>query len=454
MTILIACGKDTPEPPGVTPGPPENVTGAERLGWTQTAADNGELSTIRYAIYVDGARSELSGASCQPPSSPTSSNVDCTAPLPAMSAGAHTVELAAFIVDGSVLESARSAPLQLNKTTSATAPAPAITWSSGFTINTADGLRLRIDRIAEDLVNPTDVAFLPDGRTFISEETGRVRVVTRDGRLVTAPAISLRRGQDDGTRLLALAADPSAAETPFLYAIYVTESRAAPTFTLARFRESSNNLFGQTVLRDEIPAAADQPAAAVRLGADGKLLAAFDDAGDPLRAGDLASPNGKILRLNADGTTPDDQAGSTPVYSSDLHSPRGVDARPGSNVVWIADRVSDASAQLRAVGSADGPRKRGVTLASYALPRGTRPSSLAFYRGSLIPAFQNDLLIASEEGRHLLRVRLDKTDQTKVAATERLLLNAVGGLRVVAVNPDGVIYIATADALATVTPAQ
>jgi aldose sugar dehydrogenase len=455
FTILtLACGKDSPEPPGVTPGPPENVTGTERLGWTQTASDAGELSTIRYAIYIDGARTELSGASCQPPSSPTSAAFECSAPLPSIPAGAHTLELAAFVVDGSVLESARSAPLQVNKTTAASAPVPASAWTSGITFNTVDGLRLRIDRVAEGLVNPTGVAFLPDGRTFIAEESGRVRVLTRDGRLAAAPALSLRRGQDTGARLLAIAADSSAGDTAYLYAVYVTESRAEPAFTLARFRESSNTLFAQTVLRDAVPASATQPAAAIRVGADGKLLAAFDDGGDPRRAGDMASPNGKILRLNADGTTPDDQAGLTPVYSSDLHSPRGVDARPGSNVIWVADRVSDASAELRAVGPADGPRKRGVTLASYTLPRGTWPASLAVYRGNLMQAFRNDLLIASEQGRHLLRVRLDAADQTKVASTERLLLNAIGGLRVVAVNPDGVIYLATADALATVTPVQ
>ena len=114
--VTIACGRNTPEPPIVTPGPPENVTGAERLGWMQRAADTAELSTFRYAIYVDGARAELTGVSCQPPSSPTSSDFDCSAPLPPMSPGAHTLELATFIVDGDLLESAKSAPLQVNRT--------------------------------------------------------------------------------------------------------------------------------------------------------------------------------------------------------------------------------------------------------------------------------------------------------------------------------------------------
>ena len=89
------------------------MTGVERLGWGQMAADSDELSTFHYAVYLDGARAELTGASCQPPASPASAIFDCSAPIPAMSAGAHTLELAAFIVvDGAPLESARSAPLR------------------------------------------------------------------------------------------------------------------------------------------------------------------------------------------------------------------------------------------------------------------------------------------------------------------------------------------------------
>lgn len=445
----MACGKDTPDPPDVAPTPAENVTGAERLGWTQTAADSRELSTFRYAIYVDGARAELSGAACQPPSSPSSASFECSAPLPAMPAGAHTLELATFIVDGNILESVRSAPLLLNKTggAMATASAPPAKWPNGMTVSTTDGVRLRIDRIAEGLINPTDIAFVPDGRAFVAEQSGRVHVLMSDGRILVEPALSLRRSPSDDTQLVALAVGPLFAET---HVVYTISTATPPTgrlvFTLARYRETANTLVDRIVLRDDILASASHAAASLRGGADGKLFVAFDDGGDPRRAGDLASPNGKILRFNPDGTTPEDQAGFTPLYSSDLHSPAGFDWRPASNVLWIADRDARNSARLSAVGSIGGAQKRGVRLASYTLP--SAPSSVAFYRGGLMPTFRNDLLIASEEGRHLLRVRLDSVDQTKVIGTERLLQDVIGGVRVVAVSPSGTIYLATVDAIA------
>lgn len=452
--VTIACGKNTPEPPVVTPGPAVDVTGAERLGWMQRAGDTAELSTFRYAAYVDGARAELTGVSCQPPASPTVSEFDCSAPLPAMSPGVHTLELASFIADGDLLESARSAPLQVNRTSAALAAAPEapVKWANGMTIATADGVRLRLDRIADGLVRPTDIVFLPDGRVLVAEEIGQVRMLMPNGQLLATPAFSLRRGRSAETRLLAITVDARFAQTHFVYAVFTTASTAGRVFTLARFREASNVLVDAVVLRGDIPASAGSTAS-LRGGADGTLLAAFDDGGDPRNAGDYASPNGKILRLNPDGTTPRDQAGFNPIYASDVHSPRGFDWGTGSTLLWLADGGSGNSATLNAIGAAGEARKQGTRIASYVLPAGTVPSSVAFYRGDAIPAFGDSLFVASDEGRHLLRVRVETRTSAKVIGTERLLHDTIGGIRVVAVNRDGVIYTATADSIATLTPA-
>jgi hypothetical protein len=115
---MIGCGKTAERPPDSAVAPVQHVAGTERFGWTQTAADNRELETFRYAAYVDGIRVELMDVSCKPPSSSTSSATafECSAPLPAMSAGTHLLELAMFIVEGSaVRESPRSAPLRVTK---------------------------------------------------------------------------------------------------------------------------------------------------------------------------------------------------------------------------------------------------------------------------------------------------------------------------------------------------
>jgi hypothetical protein len=111
--LTIACGRSRGGSPGGPP-PVKNVTGAERLLWTQSAADRSELSTFRYALYVDGARFGLTSVSCEP-TSPPSSRFECSAPLPSMTDGVHALDLTAFVADDDVLESAHSAPLQVNK---------------------------------------------------------------------------------------------------------------------------------------------------------------------------------------------------------------------------------------------------------------------------------------------------------------------------------------------------
>jgi hypothetical protein len=119
----MGCGKTAEAPPKATAEPAEHVTGTERFGWTQTAADNRDASTFQYAAYVDGIRVELMDVSCKPPASPTSTDFECSAPLPAMSSGAHMLELVTFTVEGSaVRESPRSAPMKVLKAGADTTP--------------------------------------------------------------------------------------------------------------------------------------------------------------------------------------------------------------------------------------------------------------------------------------------------------------------------------------------
>jgi hypothetical protein len=107
--VLTACGGSPPAPSGL-----ETITGSERFGWDQPAADAGELASFRYALYVDDTRSEAADVSCVAGSS--SGRFACTAGLPAMSAGAHTLQIAAFVLDaGAVRESTRSASVRVVK---------------------------------------------------------------------------------------------------------------------------------------------------------------------------------------------------------------------------------------------------------------------------------------------------------------------------------------------------
>jgi glucose/arabinose dehydrogenase len=465
VACLAAACTEPPSPPAEPPAQGERITGSERIGFDQLASDATDLAAIRYAIYVDGARSELTGVSCATTAS--SAGFACTAALPRLSAGSHSLQLASFTftIEGMLLESSRSAPLvvvvsatagqlagttALSDTKNARDEAGASNRRPVARIATLDGVRLALNRVAGGLNMPADLAFAPDGRLFIAERSGRVRSVQRAGLAAEPmPPIDEVALSGDGG-LLSIALDPAFERTHWVYAIYTTPSRSgAPVFRVARFREVRGVLAERAVLLDDIPVSPIRPAASIRFGGDGKLYIAIDDGGSVRSPGDLASLNGKILRLNADGTTPRDQ--SNPVYSVEHRSPRGFDWHP-TQVLWIVGGVTPESVRASAI-TDTGPPRRGAVRSSYELSSASGASSITFYRGGLIPSFRDNLLVASRnEGAGLLRIRIDPDDATRMVSVERLLENQLGAVRALTVGPDGAIYLGTADALLRLSP--
>jgi glucose/arabinose dehydrogenase len=440
---LAACDGEPPIPPSV-PGSDERITGSERLGWEQRALDDTDIGTYRYVVYVDGARVELSDVACG--TAAGSAALACSARLPPLTAGTHVLELASFIVDGdAVLESARSTPLRVTVGTA---------LSSNSSINevaffTVDGVALRLQPVTSGLHDPNDLAFAPDGRIFVAESRGTFRVV-REGQVLPELSVSVIGGGED-ERLLAIALDPGFAETRHLFAVYTAPGHdGLRTFTVARFREQQDALVDRIVIADEIPAAGD-PHAAIRFGPDGKLYVAFDDGGIAGRSGDLASRNGKLLRINADGSTPADQDNLTPVFSHGFRSPRSIAWQPSTGEGWLADENGTGEPILYAIVPRS-PRVRGAVRAAFRLPPGTVPSSMMFYRGRDIAAFEDNLFVASEAGEQLLRLTFDRSEPRTIVSTERLLHTRIGPLRLVAQAPNGAMYVATAHDLARIVP--
>src|SRR5262249_28198521 len=195
------------------------------------------------------------------------------------------------------------------------------------------------------------------------------------------------------------------------------------------------------ILSDSTLASA-QPSGTLRFGPDGRLYAALDDGGAPYQADDLASANGKVLRLEKDGTTPADQDGMTPMFAHGLHAPHAIAWSPATRELWTADAPTPIE-QVLLVSRATLPRVRGVVRAAYRLPPPTTAAGMTFYSGGVIPQFDGNLFVASDSGEDLLRIRFDPADPTRVLSTERLLRNQLGAMRAIAESPDGALHIAT-----------
>jgi glucose/arabinose dehydrogenase len=427
-----------------------------RLGWDQQAPDAAQLNSLKFVLYLDDVRSELTQASC----TTTGSGADfpCASGLPSMTAGQHTLQLASYVAANPSLESARSAPLTVTvsatggialtaspdgQSSGASVPAP----PPAGELTTGDGIALRIDPLTT-VERPAAIAAAP-GQIFIGyagspgADATRIRIITdgaitQDGELAVDPA-------DESGGILALAVDPDFERTHFVYALDVTAG-ASPAFRLSRYREAGGRLGQRAVLLGDVPAAA-RPSGGVAFGTDGQLYVAFDDGGDVESSKRLGAYNGKVLRLDPDGTMPSDRRGGTPVFASNFRSPRSLSWDPATASLWIADPAIGIVARLRPGAG----RTQGAT--TYSLPLAGGPVAVTVYRGTLMPGMRGDLLAAAEdEPGILLRARFTGTDQNAIATTERLPMPGGAAVRLIEPAPDGAIYVGTDSQVLRVAP--
>jgi glucose/arabinose dehydrogenase len=309
ITLFVAaCGSSKPSTPSTgSGGGTASITGRERIGWDQPASDADIIGTLRFAIYVDNVRNEMTGVSCS--STLGASGFPCSGQLPAMTSGPHTLQIAAFSgSEDAVNEGDRSGPLQVVVSAALLADsAPADEWQRLQPEPTRDGVRLHVDRVAEGLDRPADAAFAPDGRLFIAER-GQVRVLS-NGVLQDAAALSLP-AEDTSQRVLSIAFDPDFQRTRFVFALQTIDSRDGPVVFLARYRELRGVLGQRAVLFQSVLDSGGDMSAVMRFGPDAKLYIVLGS----------EDSTGKVLRLNPDGTTPRDQPGSSPALAGGVGS--------------------------------------------------------------------------------------------------------------------------------------
>ena len=438
LIALTACGGSSAPPPPGTPGGGggDTITGRERIGWSQPAQDTGQLASFDYAIYVDGVRSVLTGEACSGNAAP----FDCAAPLPPLTPGTHSLELASFIVsDGAVVESERSAALRVTVAAS-TAPADA-GGALDASLTTPDGYTLTATVIARGLEDPTDLAVAPDGRAFVAERAGRVKIVGEDG---IQTALDLGSGTSGSeARLTSLALHPAFERTNL---VYVTHVDAAGRMSVLRFRERSGVLAeGATVARERTAA----EHAVIRFGPDGLLYAALGVGADPREAQREASPEGKILRLHEDGTIPRDNPRASPVWSSGHRDPRGLAWDPATGRLWEVERGGDAGDEVNSISAGADygwpvarmeSSRTGSRAAALLMPAGTEVASADFVPLGSGSPFAGELLLASAVGEDLLRVAVDERGTGLVGG---LLQGRYGRIAAVRVAADGAILLTT-----------
>jgi glucose/arabinose dehydrogenase len=306
-----------------------------------------------------------------------------------------------------------------------------------------------VQLIASGLEAPWAVALAPDGRLFVTERPGRVRIVRlgAGGGLEARPwaTVPARANPDAERGLLGIVLDPDFARNGFVYLYYSYAGAGGATLNrLVRMHDTNGAGTDETILVDNIPGSSNHDGGRIAFGPDGKLYVATGDGEQQARAQDPSSPGGKILRLEKDGSVPSDNPfPGSPVFSLGHRNVQGLAFQPDTGVLFETEHgpsgffpacCQDEVNRIEAGANYGWPIVTGTpgdarfrdpvawsgnvdTWAPAGAAFATRPGPL---RGSL--------LFATLRGQHLHRV-VFTPDGRGVAFEERLLVNQYGRLR-------------------------
>jgi glucose/arabinose dehydrogenase len=327
-----------------------------------------------------------------------------------------------------------------------------------------DGTRFRVEEVVTHLESPWGLAAAPDGRLFVTERAGRVRVV-QDDVLLTEPALTLPEISTEGDAgMFGITLHPDFDRNHLVYLLYtLSRPDAGLVSRLVRYREVNNTLAEAAVLVDDIPEIARPGGARIRFGPDGKLYVTVGDrllaARGPHGAArstaqDLASLNGKILRFNDDGTSPDDNPFYSPLFSFGHRSPQGIDWHPVSGDLWAIELGPVGYDELNRIEGGlnygwpltEGAQMSlGVETPVLSFAPSLTPSGGSFYTGHVMPAFRNDFFFGTLRGQDIHRVQFDPVTPRRIVANERLLAGRFGRIRDVVTGSDGALYFCTSN---------
>jgi glucose/arabinose dehydrogenase len=327
--------------------------------------------------------------------------------------------------------------------------------------------------VAKGLEHPWAVEPLPDGSLLVTEKPGRMRVVSAGGELGQpiggVPKVDAR-GQGG---LLDVALSPGFEKDRTIYWSYSEPRRSGNATSVARGVLAADNrrLEQVRVIFRAMPVYDGDKHFGSRLvfGPDGKLFVTLGERSDaPMRpqAQQLDSDMGKILRINPDGSVPDDNPfvgrdGARPEiwslghrniqaagFDEDgrlwevEHGTQGGDElnliEKGKNYGWPVQAYGEEYSGEPIPGAAT--TRDGMEQPTYYWDPVIAPSGMQFYSGAAFPAWRGNLFVGSMKDMRLVRLVLE---DDRVAGEEHLLTDRSQRVRDVRQGPDGALYVVT-----------
>lgn len=223
--------------------------------------------------------------------------------------------------------------------------------------------------ITSALEAPTAMAVAPDGRLFVAEQGGRLRVITRAGQLRAKPFVSLKVDPTGERGLLGVAFHPRFTKNHYVY-VYWTVPGTPAHNRITRFTANGNVARAGSARRildlDPLSAATNHNGGAIHFSPGGKLFVGVGENANSANSQTLSNRLGKVLRLNANGSIP----ASNPFYKTATGKNRAIYALGLRNPYTLAFQRTTGQLFINDVGQDSWEEiNRGRRGADYGWPR-------------------------------------------------------------------------------------
>lgn len=293
--------------------------------------------------------------------------------------------------------------------------------------------------LVSNLDTPWAIDFLPDGKMIFTERYGVISIFDEETRTMIAK-LPVKEVSESG--LLGIAVDPEFEKNNFIYVYYSYQKNDSMLNRVSRF-VLKEGLLDEIALLDDIPGSSRHDGGRIKFGPEGKLYVTTGDAIIPLLAQNIKSLAGKILRMNKDGTIPEDNPFGNYVYSYGHRNPQGIAWHPITRQLFASEHGPTRNDELNVIvkgGNYGWPQECDEVSDKYINPIRCyseftlAPAGIAFYN--------NDLYVTGLRGAQLRKI-IFADDGTTIVGEEEMF-GDIGRIREV-VEHNGYLYIATSN---------